>query len=244
MIPIFIITCDRIEVLKKSMQSYRDCIKTPFEIIICDQSSTFKPMIEFLRKLESDGITVFRWKENLNDGREKNLPRNDAKIREDIQNYFQNHPKSNYVVTDPDIFLDNVDGDILEIYAHFLNIMPEIVVVGPMLRIDDIPDYFPRRKKLISTTPISTHVNFHSRKVHVIQYKDKAIKYAIIAIHTTFGMYRKGYLWAGGVKPGIRTHGPYSAKHLDWYVDPKNVSKDQRYYINHASINTHWSKGY
>ena len=40
----------------------------------------------------------------------------------------------------------------------------------------------------------------------------------------------------------IRTLAPYTAKHLDWYVDPDNVSPDQAYYMEHASNNNHWSR--
>lgn len=239
MIPIFIITCDRIEILKKSMQSYHDCIKTPFEVVICDQGSTFKPMKEVLKELESNGIVVYRWKEGLNDGKKENLRRNDRKIEENIQNYFESRPKSNYVVTDPDIFLDNVGCDILEVYAYFLEKIPQINTVGPMLRIDDIPDYYPAKNYLISS---SLHVKYHSTKVNNIQYKGRNIKYVFAPIHTSFGMYRKETRWRGYSKNAVRVLAPYSAKHLDWYVDMKNLSDDQKYYMEHASTNAHWSK--
>jgi len=238
-IPIFIITCDRIEVLKKSMQSYHDFIGVPFEIIICDQGSTFKPMVEFLNNLESDGIKVHRWEDGLNDSKQTNMRRNDDKIREAIQDYFRTHPESNYVVTDPDIFLDNVNSDILEVYAYFLEKIPEIMTVGPMLRIDDIPDYYPRKEHLITD---SLHVKFHSTKVEIIDYKDKSIKYVRAPIHTTFSMYRTGSRWSGYAREAVRILAPYSAKHLDWYVDPENLSEDQKYYMEHASINAHWSQ--
>jgi len=240
MIPIFIITCDRLEVLKKSMQSYHVCIKTPFEIVICDQGSTFKPTIEFLNKLESEGIRVYRWKENLNYGKERNLRRDDGKIRGDIQDYFKSHPMSNYVVTDPDVFLDDVNGDILEVYAYLLERLPRITIVGPMLRIDDIPDYYPKKEKLLTR---SYHCRFHTEHkypVNVINYRGAEIKYIIAPIHTTFGMFRKGSPWKG--RGAIRTFAPYSAKHLDWYVDPENLTEDYKYYKEHASRNSHWSK--
>ena len=236
MIPIFIITCDRLEMLKKSMQSYYDYIKTPFEIVICDQGSTFKPTIEFLEKLEFDGTIVYRWKENFNIGRERNLRRDDVGLSENIQNYFKNHPKSNYVTTDPDIFLDNVGSDILEVYAYFLKKIPQINAVGPMLRIDDIPDYYPRKKEVINW-----ETKFHG-KVNTIQYENREIKYVFAPIHTSFAMYRKETQWGGYSKNAIRVLAPYLAKHLNWYIDPKNMTEDQEYYKRHASKNTHWSK--
>lgn len=243
MIPIFIITCNRIEVLKKSMQSYHDCIKSPFEIVICDQGSTFKPMIEFLEKLESDGIIVNRWKENLNIGRGRNLSRDDIGLSENIQNYFKNHPKSNYVVCDPDIVLDNVDGDIFEVYAHLLNIKPEIVAVGSVCRIDDIPDCYPLKGKLLSKERGQVKA-FFSWPQHTISYKGKQVKYIFDKIDTGFGMFRAGTRWQR-VKRGIasiRTFAPYSTRHLDWYICPENLTEDQRYYMQHASTNAHWSK--
>lgn len=242
MIPIFIITCNRIGVLKKSMQSYHDYIKTPFEIVICDQGSTFNPMIKFLERMESDGTIVYKWKENLNVGRKRNLGRDNIGLSENIQNYFKNHPKSNYVVCDPDIVLDNVDGDIFEVYAHLLNIKPEIVAVGSVCRIDDIPDCYPLKEKLLSNN--SGHARAFLWPRHTISYKGKQVKYIFDKIDTGFGMFRAGTRWQRMKKgiDAIRTFAPYSTKHLDWYICPENLSEDQRYYMQHASKNAHWSK--
>ena len=240
--PIFIITCNRIKILKESMRSYYDHIKAPFEIVICDQGSTFKPTIEFLEKLESDGTIVYRWKENFNIGRKRNLRRNNTGISENIQDYFKTHPKSNFIVTDPDIFLDNVDGDILEVYAHILSVMPEIVAVGPILRIDDIPDCYPLKEKLLSSE--SGHAKALLKPRCTVGYKGRQIEYVSDRIDTQFGMFRAGTQWRR-IKKGIeaiRTLAPYSAKHLDWYICPENLTEDQRYYMWYASTNTHWSK--
>lgn len=229
------------ECLKKSMESYHDCIKIPFEIVICDQGTTFPPTQEFLNKLESEGIKVYRWPVGFNDSERTNLMRNDRKIEADIQNYFENHPKSNYVVTDPDIMLDNVNGDILDVYAYLLEKIPQINTAGTMLRIDDIPDHYPLKNHMIFH---SLNTKYHSTEVNIIQYKDRDIKYIFAPIHTTFGMYRKETLWGGKIysKKAVRVLAPYSAKHLDWYVDMENLSDDQIYYIKHASDNAHWSK--
>ena len=177
-IPIFIITCNRLEVLKKSIQSYYNNIKTPFEIIIIDFGSTYEPTLRFLKQLECEKIKVY-WKEKII--AVTNLNRVDGII----QDYFKNHPQSNYVVTDPDIALDNTEGDVLNVYSYILESLPEISAVGPMLRIDDIPDFYPRKEKLISN---SLHVDFHSKKVNTIQYRNKTIKYIFAPIDTTFGM--------------------------------------------------------
>lgn len=237
MIPIFVITCDRLDALKKSIRSYDDCIKTPFSIVICDQGTTFKPTLRFLKSLSSNGTKVY-WRGKVNKHKERNLARDNEMIARAVENYFNGHLESNYVVTDPDILLDNVNGDILRVYSHLLGTMPEISVVGPMLRIDDIPDYYPLKERLLSK---SNHKKFHSGKVHTISCNGTQIKYIHAKIDTTFGMFRAGTPWHR-LQPGIRTFAPYSAKHLDWYIDPENLTEDQEYYMKHASRNAHWSK--
>lgn len=231
MIPIFIITCDRLEMLKNSMRSYHDCIAALFEIVICDQGSTFKPMVEFLDKLEFEGIRINRWEENPNYGKEKNLRRDDAKISEDVWNYFATHPESNYVVTDADILLDNVNGDVLDVYAYFLEKFPQSTAVGLMLRIDDIPDHYPLKKEVRFG---GWEAFYHSRKVNPTQYKGKEIKYVLVRIDTTFAMNRAGTHWRRH-RMAARVLPPYGARHLEWYLDPENLTPDQKYYMEHAS---------
>ena len=225
MVPIFIITCDRLEALKESIQSYYDCIKTPFEIIIIDFGSTYEPTLEYLKNLEHYGTKVY-WKEKLSNKRRFNV-----RIDEIIQDYFKSHPKSNYVVTDPDIVLDNTDGDILEVYAYLLGILPENYIVGPMLRIDDLPDHYPLKEKVRFG---GWETFYHSRKVNTIQYKGKAVNYVLVKIDTTFAMNRAETHWRRH-RMAARVLPPYGARHLEWYLDPKNLTPDQEYYMKHAS---------
>lgn len=234
MIPIFIITCDRLEILKKSMKSYYACIKTLFDIAIVDFGTTYTPTVDFLKQLARDGIKVY-WKGRINHETQLN------KANECIQNYFRSHPKSNYVVTDPDIALDNTQGDVLEFYSFLLETFPNISVAGPMLRIDDIPVHYPLREKLI-TGKMGMHKGFHSQPIHTIVYRDDAMRYINAPIDTTFGMYRAGTQWAR-LKNGIRALAPYGARHLDWYINPRSLTLDQAYYMKHASKQiVSWSK--
>ena len=222
MMPIFIITCDRLEVLKESIQSYHDCIKTPFEIVIIDFGSTYKPTLEYLKGLEQEKVKVYR---------EKKISRKDDLNNSSgiIQDYFKDRPASNYVVTDPDIALENTSGDVLEVYAHLLENFPETPVVGPMLRTDDLPDHYPMKEGVIRWER-----KINSKPINTIQYKGKIIKFILTRIDTTFGMNRAGTLWRRS-RGAFRVLPPYMAKHLNWYVDPDNLTQDQKYYREHAS---------
>jgi len=235
MTPIFVITCDRLECLKKSLWSYNEFIKTPFEIVIVDFKSTYKPTIEFLKSMESMGIKVY-WEDKINTPEELN------KANICIQDYFKSHPETNYVVTDPDVALDNVKGNVLEIYSFFLETFSAASVVGPMLRIDDIPTYYPFRNEILSGR-MGLHKGFHSQKVHNITHDGNKIEYITAPIDSTFGMCRAGAYWIR-CRRGLRILSPYAARHLDWYVDPKNLTPDQGYYMKHASKQiAHWSRG-
>jgi len=232
MIPIFIIACDRLEVLKKSIQSYYNCIKTPFEIVIIDFGSSYEPTVEYLKQLENKKIKIYWNKKIIHKGALNS-------IREIVKDYFKTHPKSNYVVTDPDIELDNVDGDVLDVYAHLLEKLPQIIVAGPMLRIDDIPDHYPKKENVI---PWEMQHNPPRKGIYGIRYKDKIIKLIFAKIDTTFGMRRAGQDW-WRFKNGARVLAPYAARHLDWYLDPKDLTQDHEYYIKHASRKiVHWGR--
>lgn len=217
--------------LKESMQSYCDQIEALIGFIIIDMGSTYRPMIKHLSKLEKDGTKIYR-ESRIGSSSELN------KINISIQDYFRTHPASNYIVTDPDIYLDNIRADILEVYAYLLGTLPDINVVGPMLRIDDIPDYYPLKTRLLRN---SKHRKFHSSPRYTISYNGVQIKYIFAKIDTTFGMFRAGTQWRR-LQEGIRTFVPYSAKHLDWYINPENMPRDQRYYMQNASRVAHWSK--
>lgn len=230
MIPIFIITCNRLEVLKESIRSYYSCIKTDFEIVIIDFGSTYEPTIEYLKELEYVNIKIY-WRKRIRASKGLN------EVDKNIQDYFMTHPASNYVVTDPDIALDAVDGDILDVYSYLLEAIPRISVVGAALRIDDIPEHY-RNKERIYTRHEG---RFWTKEPHSIQYEDKIIKYVPTFIDSTFGMSRAGSSWKRR-KKGILVRHPYSARHLDWYLDLENPTPDQAYYMTHASRQiAHWS---
>jgi len=239
MIPIFIVTCDRLTMLQESIQSYHDTIDTPFIIVMLDQGSSYGPTVEYLRMLESAGTKVYRWS-SPNTGKRRNAKRNDLMVTQSIKDYFTTHGSSNYVVTDPDIALDPADGNILAVYSTLLGKMTNVAVVGPMLRIDDIPGYYPEKEILLSGKK-GLHYKFHRSAIRTINLGHDPIRYIKAPIDTTFGMYRSGTEWRR-LQHGIRTLAPYTAKHLDWYVDPDNVSPDQAYYMEHASNNNHWSR--
>jgi hypothetical protein len=227
-IPIFIITCDRLAVLEAAVESYTK-LSTPIKLIIHDNNSTYKPLLHYLQNLEQQGTTVYYQRTNVLSVEDLNG------VCQTISDWFENNDAPYYVVTDPDIALCDDCPDILELYGYLLDTFTGIEVVGPMLRIDDIPDTYP-----LKTRAIEGHYGqfWHKTPLQLV-WKNETIDYQMATIDTTFGMYRKGFKFHR-LSQGMRTYSPYWARHLDWYLDPNRMTEDQRYYTKHASTVSHW----
>ena len=229
-IPIFIISCNRLGCLQATIDSYKKYIATPYEIIIHDNNSTFKPLLDYLKQLEKEGVTVYYSTKSV--AVEKQL----NNVAHTIDDWFKTHSASHYVVTDPDIALEGNCKDILELYAYLLDTIKNIDVVGPMLRIDDIPDFYPLKQKVIER---HTEQFWHKTPL-TLRWRTKTIQYQSAPVDTTFGMYRSGFKFHR-LSIGYRIYPPYGARHLDWYINPALMHEDQLYYLQHASGVSHWS---
>lgn len=228
-IPIFIISFNRLEVLKAAISSFKKLSPEP-AIIIHDASSTYKPLLDYLDELESLGTTIFRNQPSINSASGLN------KLSYTIELYFSNHRPTYYVVTDPDIAFDvEVPPDCLDIYRHLLELHPDIEVAGPMLRIDDLPDHYPLKDVVIHRHG----QKFHNQKHYKTRYRDKEISFIFAPIDTTFGMYRPGFKFRR-LCSGVRVSEPYWARHLDWYINPNDLMPDQAEYLRTASKVSHW----
>ena len=137
-IPIFIIVHNQYEILKKTVESYEKYIKTPIEIIFHNVCSTYFETINYLEQKQNEGYIVY--KSNVN---------NHHTVIDSIKDYISKNPECEYIVmTDADIELNNVNDDILEYYIYLLNKLNKLSV-GPMLKIDDIPDEYYNKKQAI-----------------------------------------------------------------------------------------------
>lgn len=198
-IPIFIIVHDRIKVLKQSIASYEKFIKTPFKIILHDVASTYKPCLDYLEQMKAKGYLVYRTETNHH-----------HTVMESVNTYLDEHPECKYyVITDPDVELDNVNGDILEFYAFLLDKF-KVESVGPMLRIDDIPDFYPRKENVLD----GHNIQFWSKSFNKIKFKDNIYEYMFCSTDTTFQLRSSENRKSNFPhKNAIRCNKPYFAKH-------------------------------
>jgi hypothetical protein len=231
-VPIFVISFNRLEVLRRSIASYRQL--GDIEVVIHDSGSSHLPLLEYLEALERQDVTVYRNRSNIEDGDDLNS------VNETVQHWLENHPEArNYVVTDPDIELEDGCSDLLSFYRYVLDNFSDVDVVGPMLRIDDIPDFYPLKEKVIR----GHTAQFWHKEPLYMTWGAAAVAYQHAPIDTSFGMYRRTQPFQR-LLHGIRTYEPFWAKHLDWYIDPSNMTDDQKVYLQTASKVSHWGGGW
>ena len=99
-IPIFVIVKDRIKVLEQSMESWVRLIKSPIEIILLDQESTYPGMIEWLEEKKKEGMRVLHLK-NTAPKKANKFPALGGPVRQVCSEMDSKY----YVLTDPDIML-------------------------------------------------------------------------------------------------------------------------------------------
>lgn len=226
-IPIFIIVHNHLEILKKSVESYEKYIKTPIKIIFFDVASTYLPTLKYLSEKEKQGYTVYHNKIN-----------NHHHVLNAIKDYKCKHPELKYyVMTDPDIELYKVDGDILLVYTEILNKL-NVTSVGPMLKIDDLPDFYPLKKYVIEW-----HTKqFWSKEPKTFDYELKKVKYIDCRTDTTFQLCHYDNIPSSFPHANsIRVYEPYSARHLDWYIDPNNLTPCQLNYRKTTTSISHYN---
>lgn len=226
-IPIFIIVHNQYEILKKAVESYEKYIKTPIEIIFHNVCSTYFETIDYLKKKEKEGYIVYN--SNIN---------NHHTVMNSIKDYISKNPKCEYIVmTDADIELYKVNTDILEFYIYLLNKLKK-QSIGPMLKIDDIPDEYHNKRQAI----IGHSTQFWKKPRKTVLFKNKSYKYIECNTDTTFQLFSsKNIPKTFPHGNSIRTLQPYAARHLDWYTNPNNLFPCQLYYLNNTSKISHWN---
>ena len=212
-IPIIINNFNRLTTLVQLIDSLenRGCSN----IYILDNASTYPPLLDYYKECKH---SIIRLNENMG---------HLSLWKSGVYKIFQN---SFYAYTDSDVVIDEqCPDDFMEVFLRILRADIRIVKVGFSLRIDDLPDYYKNKKKVIQW------------ENQFWTYKYKTNSY-IAPIDTTFALYRPFFNGRNDVQfMNVRTGFPYVARHLPWYNDESNLSDEEQYYLQHCKTITHWS---
>ncbi len=233
-IPIILITHNRITVLLETIRSFHRYIKTPFEIVIHDEGSSYPALVAFLKMLEMSGVKVFRAPPKKKTEIESEYPLGYlvARVAKTVEQVLKVSNSSVYVVSDPDCALDSAPGHILEVYRHALNVMPAVKGVGASIRIDDVPKSFLKESKEWQ----------EPKAQEFFLYDDYPIRFSRRTVDTTFCMYRRSFRF-DRMQGSVRLEMPFGVRHLDFYFesleksppDVKSYLASNKLGISHAS---------
>lgn len=230
-IPIFVIVHNHFEILKKSVLSYEKYIKTPIEIIFHDTASVYFETLNYLKEKENNGYKVYRSNNN-----------HYYTVINSVKDYLSKNPDCQYVViTDPNIELYNVNGDILEFYIHILNKLNK-TSVGPMLEISDILSKYNNKEDIVKEDIVKEQISkFWNKPYKEILFGDNKYQYIECSTNPTFQIFSiKNIPINFPYNNSICVLSPYSARYLDWYIGPNNITPvDIFCYFKNSNI-SHW----
>lgn len=201
-IPIFIISFNRLEYLKKLISWLEFAGHT--NITIVDNASDYPPLLNYL---ETTKHKVVRMSSNLG-----------HLVVWDSHNFDEIITNQEYIVSDCDVLpIEDCPKDAVKHFYEILTKYPNINKVGFSLKIDDIPDSYSIKKAVIEHES-----NFWTDPVNNLYFHP---------IDTTFAIYRPNVMpsskeWWSSIRCGH----PYSARHLPWYEDENSLSEELMYY--------------
>lgn len=218
-IPIIIINFNQLYYLKQLVCFMQ---KRGFEnIVIIDNHSTYPPLLEYYKSLknvkiemmgDNYGHMVFFENKNLQD----------------------KYGRGFYVVTDADIVPnDNLPEDFMKTMMDIL--IDEFCIiskVGFALKIDDIPDNYYFKQKVINW----------EKKFWINPYVHH-YECFFAKIDTTFALYKPNFpnnFNNVDFLQGIRIAQSFTAHHGGWYLDPLNMTQEQKYYQETSNNSSSW----
>jgi hypothetical protein len=209
-IPVIINNFNRLEYFSRLIQWLEDAGYK--NIYIIDNNSTYPPLLEYYKELP---YTIFKLDRNLGQF---------ALWQTIIFSRFSN---DYYAYTDPDIIpSEDCPADALFYFKTLLEKYPSFKKAGFGLKIDDLPDHYNLKEQVIQWEHIFWNDPLEDNVYDAL-------------IDTTFALYRPGAK-GGADGPAIRTAGKYTARHLPWYENSKNLSAETRYYLETATIASSW----
>ena len=211
-VPVFINVRDRLNCLQTLVTWLENAGHT--NIILLDNASSYPPLVAFLASCPH---RVIRLGANLGHTALWQTP----EVKGIVDGSW-------YVYTDPDVIPDErCPKDLVGYLYNVLLNHPAYVKAGTGLRIDDLPDHYHLKGKVIEWEK-----NFYKSEIGTDLFNAD--------IDTTFALYRPGMQYCYG--PSIRTGGDYQARHMPWYTNSNELDAEEIYYRKNAlSAVTTWN---
>ncbi len=216
--PVLINNFNRLDLLQQQIEWLLQ-LDDPVSIIIVDNLSSYPPLLEYYKNITHPYIQVVylnfnSWRKGVEYIGKKKLKAFDK-----------------FIITDSDLLpYPNTPRNLISYLSDLLDQYPSFNHIGPSLEIKDLPDHNPLKE-----TIVNYESEFWMPRAKCLDDKVVAAK-----IDTTFAMYRRTSTILL-TEPALRTIRPYTLKHVDWYLDPKNHSEEFQYYLKSCKSFATWA---
>lgn len=216
--PVLINNFNRLSLVKQQIE-WLLSLDDPVSIIIVDNLSTYPPLLDFYKKLDHPFVQVVKL--NFNSWRKGAAYLAKYRLKE----------FDKVIITDSDLLpYSNTPKDIISHLSSLIDKYPEYNHIGTSLEINDLPDHYP-----LKATVIKYESSFWPPQAKIIDQDNFESK-----IDTTFAMYRNSSKILA-THPALRTNRPYTLKHVDWYINPKNTSEEHQFYMSNCKSFATWA---
>lgn len=232
MITIFVVTFNRLDTLKRTLESYKR-LKTDHQVVIVDNGTDNPRCLSLLDELKNEyqihrGPKIFNTDELT------------SNISAALSTYYYNGKQIPYfAVSDADVCFDVSSPNTLDVYVEAAEGLNR--AVGPHLVVEDLHPNYPLRSQVIR---MESRLLYRSR---LTRLRDD-VRYSHNPIDTTFVLFKRAPEFRRLQMDTIRVARPYAARHLDWYIDLLNPSEENLIYINKESLigsyGGSWIKGF
>lgn len=191
-------------------------------VIICDNGSTYPPMVQWLNTI-SDTHRVVLWNKNLG-----------PRIYSEAIDLIESLPE-NYIVTDPDLLLNK------KMPKNFIEIMQFISNECSTSKVGVALDIFSEgeNKNFFDAEQVKKwEFGYWENGISI---PDIPYKLYVAPVDTTFAMINKErifrdinkyYGYSSCMFPAIRIGGPFTARHMGWWKDQPWDKEEKDYYHN------------
>lgn len=218
-IPVLIINFNQLSYLERLIHFL---IEREFEnIIILDNKSTYPPLLEYYKKIESK-IKIEYLSENYG-----------HQVLYNASYLLGKYGQGYYFLTDSDIVPNDhlpanfADEMIKKLDQYF----SKVTKIGFAIRIDNIPDHYKLKEKVLIWVE-----KFWQNQLEPDSY--------LTTIDTTFALYKPKYglpFTNIDFLKGLRLAGNYSATHGGWYLDTENLSEENKFYFATVNKSASWA---
>ncbi|HYX50409.1 MAG TPA: hypothetical protein VE843_11740, partial [Ktedonobacteraceae bacterium] len=216
-LPIFVISFNHLTHLKTIVQFFQTLGARNVNII--DNNSTYQPLLDYFK--------IAPYKVHRLEANYGHMALFESPLFKEVID------SSYFVLTDPDILpVPECPEDFLCVFIDILFRHPMKNKVGFSLRIDDLPQHYDLRENVIA---------WESRFYTQALAHDNITIYDA-PIDTTFALYRPRREWrTRDFYAALRVGAPYTARHLPWYSDLRNLSDEELFYKRAAAGVSNWN---